>query len=76
VADRFGCKGLKLAAEAELVASEISFETAADLVLLGDSKNCALRKEAAIDFCAANLASVGSSPGWGEIEESLPLMKD
>jgi speckle-type POZ protein len=42
VANRFGCKGLKLAAEAELAASGISVDTAADMVLLGDANNCCL----------------------------------
>jgi speckle-type POZ protein len=76
VADRFGCKGLKLSAEAELVESGITVDTAADLVLLGDAKNCALLKEAATDFFAANPTSVMSSLGWEKVEESLPLMKE
>jgi hypothetical protein len=76
VANRFGCKGLKLAAEAELAASGISVDTAADMILLGDAKNCALLKEAAMDFFAANATSVMSSPGWEKVEESLPLMKE
>jgi speckle-type POZ protein len=76
VANRFGCKGLKLSAEAELVESGITVDTAADLVLLGDAKNCALLKEAAMDFFAANPTSVMSSPGWEKVEESLPLMKE
>jgi speckle-type POZ protein len=50
VADRFGCKGLKLLAEAELVESGITVDTAADLIILGDAKNCALLKEAAMNF--------------------------
>jgi speckle-type POZ protein len=76
VANRFGCKGLKLAAEAELAASGISVDTAADLILLGDSQNCALLKEAAIEFFAANLESLMSSSGWANITESAPIMKE
>jgi speckle-type POZ protein len=76
VADRFGCKGLKLVAEAELVASGILVDTAADLVLLGDAKNCALLKEAAMEFFAKNAESVISSSGWAKVTESLPLMKE
>jgi speckle-type POZ protein len=76
VADCFGCKGLKLVAEAELAASGISIDTAADLVLLGDAKNCALLKEAAMEFFAKNAESVMSSSGWEKVEESLPLMKE
>jgi hypothetical protein len=76
VANRFGCKALKLAAEAELASSCITVDTAADMILIGDAKNCALLKEAAIDCSAANSMLVKSSKGWKEIEESLPLMKE
>jgi hypothetical protein len=76
VADRFGCKDLKLVAEAELASSCITVETAADLIMLGDSKNCALLKEAAMDFFAANATSVMSSPGWVDIAESAPIMRE
>jgi hypothetical protein len=76
VADRFGCKGLKLAAEAELVASGISVDSAANMILLGDAKNCALLKEAAIDFLAANTTSVMSSPGWANMLESAALLTE
>jgi speckle-type POZ protein len=76
VANRFGCKGLKLLAEAELVDSGITVDTAVDLVLLGDAKNCALLKEAAIDFFAANPTSVMSSSGWGNIRESVTLVTE
>jgi hypothetical protein len=76
VANRFGCKGLKLLAEAELAVSGLSVDTAADLVLLADARNCALLKESAMDFFAANPTSVMSSSGWHTVEESLPLMKE
>jgi hypothetical protein len=76
VANRFGCKGLKLAAEAELVDSGITVDTGAELVLLGDAKNCALLKEAAIAFFAANLTSVMSSPGWANIRVSAALLAE
>jgi speckle-type POZ protein len=76
VANRFGCKGLKLAAEAELASSGISVDTAADMILLGDAKNCALLKEAAIEFFAVNPTVVMSSSGWKQVEESLPLMNE
>jgi hypothetical protein len=75
-ADRFGCKGLKLLAEAEIASWGITVDTAADLIIFADAKNCALLKETAMDFCAANLASVRSSPGWGKVEESFPLLKE
>jgi hypothetical protein len=76
VANRFGCKGLKLAAEAELASSYITVDTAADMILLGDAENCALLKEAAIEFFATNPMPVMSSSGWEKVEESLPLMKE
>jgi speckle-type POZ protein len=76
VTNRFGCKGLKLLAEAELVDSGITVDTAADLILIGDAKNCALLKEAAMDFFAANPAAVMSSSGWEKIAESAPILKE
>jgi hypothetical protein len=76
VANRFGCKGLKLAAEAELASSGISVDTAADMILLGDAKNCALLKEAAIDFFAKNAESVKASPGWAKLRESAALLDE
>jgi hypothetical protein len=76
VANRFGCKGLKLAAEAELAASGITVNTAADMIMFGDAKNCALLKEAAIEFFAANLESVMSSSGWANIRESAALLAE
>jgi hypothetical protein len=76
VANRFGCTGLKLLAEAELVDSGITVDTAADLMLLGDAKNCALLKEAAVDFFVENAKSVKASPGWAKILESAALLDE
>jgi speckle-type POZ protein len=76
VANRFGCKGLKLAAEAELASSGISVDIAADMILLGDAKNCALLKEAAMNFFAANPTVVMSSSGWAKIRESAALLAE
>jgi hypothetical protein len=76
VADRYGCISLKLLVEAELVESGMTVDTAADLIILGDAKNCALLKEAAVEFFAENAESVKSSTGWKNIEESFPLMKE
>jgi hypothetical protein len=76
VANHFGCKGLKLLAEAELVESGIRVDTAADLILIGDAMNCALLKEAAIDFFAKNAESVKASSGWAKIRESVALMDE
>jgi hypothetical protein len=75
-ANRFDCKGLKLAAETEPASSGIFVDTAADMILLGDAKNCALLKEAAMDFFAANPTSVMSSSGWANIRESGALLAE
>ena len=54
-ADKYGVIGLKLEAEALLVESTtISFENAIDNLLYADSKNCALLKEAVMDFIVEN----------------------
>jgi hypothetical protein len=76
VANRFGCKGLKLAAEAELAVSCITVDTTADMLLLGDAMNCALLKEAALDFFAEYAKSVKASSGWEKIRESAALMDE
>ncbi len=58
-ADRYGVVDLKLAAEACLVESTaFNIENFFDLLLYADSKNCALLKEAAIDFMLANMDKV------------------
>jgi hypothetical protein len=41
-----------------------------------DSENCALFKEAAIEFFAANLTSVMPSSGWANVTESASIMKE
>jgi hypothetical protein len=54
-ADRYGVVDLKLAAEACLVkATAFGIENLKELLLFADSKNCALLKEAAIDFMLKN----------------------
>ncbi|KAL3764023.1 hypothetical protein ACHAW5_005107 [Stephanodiscus triporus] len=59
VADRYGVVGLKLEAEAFLVnATTFSVENLLDHILYAESKNCALLKEAAMDFMIANTAEV------------------
>ena len=54
-ADKYGIVGLKLEAEASLVNfTTITFDNAIDNLLYADSKNCALLKEAILDFIAEN----------------------
>jgi hypothetical protein len=54
-ADRFGVTNLKLEAEASFVASTtIALDNVMEILLYAHSKNCALLKEAAIDFIVSN----------------------
>ena len=54
-ADKYGIVGLKLEAEASFVTSTtISFDNAIDTLLHADATNCALLKEAVMDFVAEN----------------------
>jgi hypothetical protein len=76
VADHFDCKGLTLLAEAELASSCIRVDTTVDLILFGNAKHCALLKEVAMTFFAANPTSVMFSPGWEKVEELLALIKE
>jgi hypothetical protein len=46
------------------------------MILLGDVKNCALLKEAAIEFFTENAKSVKASSGWAKIRESTALMNE
>ena len=58
-ADRFGVINLKLEAEARYVDSTtITTDNVVELLLYADSKNCALLKEAAMDFIAENAVKV------------------
>ena len=54
-ADKYSIVNLKLEAEAAYVKStKISFDNVMDDILFADSRNCALLKEAAMDFLAEN----------------------
>jgi hypothetical protein len=58
-ADRFGVINLKLEAEARYVGSTtVTTDNVVELLLYADSKNCALLKEAAMDFIAENVQEV------------------
>ena len=53
--DRYGVVNLKLEAEAAFVTSEtFTFENAIDNLLYADARNCALLKEAVMDFISEN----------------------
>ena len=54
-ADKYSVVNLKLAAEAAFVdATKISLDNAMDYLLYADLRNCALRKEAVMNFLADN----------------------
>ena len=57
--DMFGVPSLKLEAEARLVEDTvITIENVMDLLVYAECKNCALLKEAAVDFIVDNKAEV------------------
>ena len=58
-ADRYGVISLKLEAEASIVdATTFTIDNVKELLLYAESKNCALLKEAAMDFIVENKADV------------------
>eukprot|EP00536_Pseudo-nitzschia_multiseries_P016733 jgi/Psemu1/222385/e_gw1.1213.13.1 len=73
VADRFGCTHLKLYAESILVDKFLGAESAASLLLLGDSHSSALLKEASMDIFVRFPKEVMKSKDWPAIEESHEL---
>ena len=75
-ADRFGCTGLKLAAEAEMAAAGITTDNAAELILFADATNCALLKEAATDFFVLNAQGVMASEGFAQVQESTAVLTE
>ena len=75
-ADRFGCTGLNLAAEAELAMDGITKENAAELILFADGTNCAMLKEAAMEYFVANAQDVMASDGYREVTESNKIMAE
>ena len=75
-ADRFGVTGLKLSAEAELASSGINIENCAELILFADGTNCAMLKEAAVDYFVANPADVMASEGYDEVKESSDIVQE
>jgi len=76
-ADRYGCIGLKLAAEAEMVSSgTIQTENAAELILFADGGRHALLKEAAINHFVANSEAVMATDGYELLAESPAILKE
>ena len=75
-ADRFGCTGLKLAAEAELASAGITTENAAELILFADGTNCAMLKETAMDYFIKNAPAVMESEGFEQVKESPSILTE
>ena len=73
-ANRFGVVGLKLFAESRVVQTEISIDSASDLILYADAKDCALLKEKAVDFFVSHAEIIRASPSFQKIEESAYIM--
>lgn len=76
VADRFGCTGLKHAAEAELASSGIKNENNAEMITFADTTKCALLKEAALDYFVANSEAVMATDGYEKVKDSPSIMGD
>ena len=75
-ADKYGCTGLKLAAESEVAAADITIENTAELILFADATNCAMLKEAAMEYFVANAQEVMASEGFVEVKESPSVMAE
>ena len=75
-ADKYGVISLKLEAEAHLVqATTFTIENVKEVLIYADSMNCALLKEAAMDFVVQNKDEVMSKISFGD---TIPgtLMRD
>ena len=75
-ADRFGCADLKLTVEAEMATAGITTENAAELILFADGMNCAMLKEAAMEFFVKNAQAVMASDGFEQVKESPAILTE
>ena len=75
-ADKYGCTGLKLAAEAGLASAGITTENAAELILFAGATNCAMLKEGAMDYFIKNAQDVMASEGFEQVKESPAVMAE
>ncbi|KAL7481095.1 hypothetical protein ACHAW6_007586 [Cyclotella cf. meneghiniana] len=73
-ANRYGVVGLKLLAESKVVHTEISIESASDLILYADANDCALLKEKVMDFFVSHAEEIRRTPSFQRIEESAHVM--
>eukprot|EP00536_Pseudo-nitzschia_multiseries_P005755 jgi/Psemu1/65245/estExt_Genemark1.C_1120060 len=70
-ANKFNCTDLKLHAESILVEKFLTAETAAALLILADSHDCALLKEASMDFCVSEPSTVKQTEAWSNVQRTL-----
>ena len=71
-ADKYGVVDLKLEAEASLVkTTTFNMENLLDLLLFADSKNCALLKEAAMDYMVDNKGEVRKKISFNDAPGAL-----
>ena len=76
-ADRFGVTNLKLEAEARFVqATTFSVENVMEHLLYSESKNCALLKEAVMDFIVENKDEVLEKISFNEVIAPGTLIRD
>lgn len=71
-ADKFGVVGLKLEAEASFVNStNITMDNVIDNLLYADAKNCALLKEAVLDFLVDNGSEATKKVSFENVPSSV-----
>ena len=77
-ANRFDCISLKLYVESMIVEKFLTTANAASMLVLGDSRNCALLKEAAMTLYGSEPHDVKARDveGWSSVEQSPRLLKE
>jgi BTB/POZ domain/MATH domain len=76
LANRFGCINLKHYVESVMVESFLDQDSAADMLLLGDSHTCAQLKEAAVKIFKNQADAVMNTEGWKRVKESSALVAE
>ena len=78
LADKYGVVNLKMLLEARIVESKVvlSPESCVNILLLSESHNCALLREAAMSMLVGNMQHIIETGGLGELAHSPDLMKD
>jgi BTB/POZ domain len=76
LADHFGCINLKHYVESVIVEKFLDEQSAADMLLLGDSHTCAQLKEAAMKIFQNQAVMVMNTEGWIRVKESSALLAE